>query len=77
MGIRGFQTRVGSRHSSDILLQPYNRALGSVPVHAGFVMDNVVMGTPGLPIADSPLLSTDLIKGWCIIRPEYQRILYF
>jgi hypothetical protein len=40
-------------------------------------MNNVVMGTPGLPIAVSPLLPTALIKGWYIIRPEYQRTVYF
>jgi len=40
-------------------------------------MNNVVIGTPGSPIAVSPLLPTDLIKGWYIIRPEYQRTLYF
>ena len=40
-------------------------------------MNNVVMGTSGLPIAVSPLLPTDLIKGWYIIRLEYQRTVYF
>ena len=45
------------------------RALGSVPIHVGFVTNNVVMDTAGLPVAVSPLLPTDLIKSWCIIRP--------
>jgi len=40
-------------------------------------MNIVVMDTPGLLIAVSPLLPTDLIKGWYIIRPEYQKTLYF
>ena len=53
-----------------------NRALCSVSVHAGFVMNKVVIGTAGLPVLVSPLLPTDLIKDWHIIRPEYQRTLY-